>query len=260
MIPALVLAGRANTGRLRGWSDAASEAMVPIAGRPMVARVLEALRGSGSVGDLIVVTADPDAVALVTAMGGRAVAAGESLVENVRAGLEALPPGQDEALVVTGDAALLTPAAVDEFVARSRETGADLCWAIVPREAYLRELPGSRRTFVRLADGHFTGGNVFYLRRRAVEPALALLADFYAARKRPLRLARLLGVGILARLLVGRLRVAAVERRVRELAGIAGRAVVMERAEVGFDVDEPEDAAYAERVLRDRGGGAGGAA
>lgn len=259
MIPALVLAGRANRGRLREYSPVASEALIPLAGRPMLAYVLEALAAAPSVGPGVwVVAADEGVARLAAACGARPVPAGASLVESLRAGLRALPPGAERVLVATGDAALLTAEAVEEFVAAGRATGADVCWAVVPRAEYERQLPGSRRTFVRTADGAFTGGNLFLLRPEAVEPALGLLESFYAARKSPLALARLLGLPVLARWLLGRLTVAAVERRVAELAGVRGRAVILPRAELGFDVDDAEDAAYAEGVLRRRGA-AGGA-
>lgn len=259
MIPAIVLAGRSNRGRLRAWSEAECEALIPLAGRPMLARVLDALAAAPSVGPLLVVAAGDEVARLAAACGARPVAAGASLVASLRAGLAALPAEADTALLVTGDAALLTPQAVEEFLAAGLATGADLCWAVVPRDAYERQLPGSRRTYVRTADGTFTGGNLFLVRRRAVEPALDLLESFYAARKSPLGLARLLGLSILVRLLLGRLSIAAVEGRVLRLAGIRGRAVPLARAELGFDVDDAEDAAYADAVLRRREGGGGAA-
>lgn len=258
MTPALVLAGRRNAGRLRSLGDAESEAMVPLLGRPMLAYVLDALGAAQAVGRVVVLAAAADAAGLATACGAQVVPAGGSLVESLRAGLGAVRAGGEPVLVVAGDAPLLTGAAVDEFVAQARATGAEVAWAVVPREAYERELPGSRRTFVRTRDGAFTGGCLFLVRPTAVEPALGLLEAFYAARKQPLRLARLLGADVLVRLVLGRLRLADVERRVGRLAGFEGRAVITARAEVGFDVDTPEDAAYAERVLRRRRGGGGG--
>ena len=72
---------------------------------------------------------------------------------------------------------------------------------------------------------------------------------FYAARKSPLRLARLLGPAVFLRFVTGRLSVADVERRFRQLAGCAGRAIVCPDPEVGMDVDKPEDCRVVEGHL-----------
>lgn len=244
-VTGLVLAGRANAGALRAVSDAPWEALVEVGGRPMVAYVVEALRQASGVGRVVVVA--PPAVASVLE-GVEAVAPGASLVESARRGLAAA--GEGPVLLAGSDLPLLRAGMVERFLAACAAAGAAVCYPIVPREACLARYPRARRTFVRLRDGTFTGGNLFLVAPEAVRPVLGLLERFFAARKSPLRLAGLLGPGVLLRFVLGRLRVADVERRFRDLTGLPGRAIVCPDPEVGMDVDKPADLRVVEEALK----------
>ena len=58
------------------------------------------------------------------------------------------------------------------------------------------------RTALRLRDGEFTGGNLVLVRPRFLLTQNARIAAAYAARKSPVQLARLLGIGTLGRVIV----------------------------------------------------------
>lgn len=249
---ALVLAGRDNTGALAEVSDAALEALVPVAGRPMIAYVLDALRSSGAVGPIVVV-GEPDALREAAGSDGVTFAApGKTLIDNLRIGFAALD-GVQRVLAVTSDIPLLTGPAVDDFIARAGEAGGGFHYAVVERHVYEAAFPGSRRTWVRLRDGTFTGGNLFLTDAVVAAGALDLVDRFYANRKNPLGLARLLGLGTIVSFLLGRLTVPRLERRVSAMVGAQGRALITPYAEIAFDVDRGEDVAAAETWLTRRG-------
>jgi len=250
-VGALVLAGRANRGDLAGVSDAPLEALVPVGGRPMIAYVLDALRSAGAV-DTVVVVGQPEPLAPVTGAGVTLVAPGATLVDNLRRGFAALD-GAERFLAVTSDVPLLTAAAVDDFVARARAAGGAFHYAVVTRENYEAAFPGSRRTWVRLRDGTFTGGNLFLAEASVARRALDLVERFYANRKNPLGLARLLGLGTILAFALGRLTVPRLEARVSAMVGAQGRAIITPYAEIAFDVDRPEDLEAAGLWLRRRG-------
>ncbi len=239
-VAGVVLAGRRNEGRLRD-EPSAYEALIPIAGRPMGAWVVAALAPSCE----RVVAVGPEG------LGATAVAPGPSLLENVRAGLAAVAPS-DEFLVATGDAPLLTAGAVAAFLAASRAAHAALGYPIVPRAACEAAFPGTRRTYVRADGVEYTGGNVFYLRAEAVAPLLAQVEAFYLARKNPLRLAGLFGLGTILALLTGTARVATLEAIASRRLGVAARGIVSGDAGVGTDCDKPSDLALARAVLGGR--------
>lgn len=219
------------------------ECRVEVAGRPLAAWVAEGLRGVAEMGRVAVVGRGEWPAALT-------VEPGESIVENLRRGVAALAAPDEELVVAAGDAPLINAAAVTRFVSACRTAGADLGYPVVPRPACEARFPGTRRTYVRLREGSFTGGNCFYLTPAAVAPAVDWLERVYAARKRPLRLARLLGPGLLLRLVLGRAGIAEAQRAADRLLGLRARAIVCaDDPELGVDVDKPADLELVRRCL-----------
>jgi hypothetical protein len=151
-------------------------------------------------------------------------------------------------LLITGDLPLVTPAAINDLVRQSASARADVAYAIIPKDACERQFPGGRRTYVRLKDGTFTGGNGVVVTRQFVAMRGELIGRLYAARKNPVKLAALLGVGFLFRLVTGRLRIAQLEARASQLVGGRVSAVISTYPELGFDVDKLEDLNLARRA------------
>lgn len=186
--------------------------------------------------------------------GALQVEPGDSIVDNLRRGVAALatcgaPAGQD-LVVAAGDAPLIGAAAVARFVAACRAAGADFGYPIVSRFACEARFPGVQRTYVRLREGRYTGGNCFYLTPAAVEPAIERLERVFRDRKRPIRLAALLGIGLLLRLVTGRACLAEAERAAGRLLGRRACAIVCDQdAELALDVDKPADLALVRRAL-----------
>ncbi len=239
---------------MEGWTDAVvlagdEKVFRLLAGRPMVDYVVAALRDVPEVARIAVVG---DPARLAALYGGTAVvcvAPGETPLANFAAGLDALPGGCPWVLACAGDIPFLTPAAVQDFLRRCRAREADLYYPIVRRADAEARFPGVRRTYARLREGWFTGGNMFLVRKEVVPKILGVAADFVAQRKNPLGLARLVGARILWKYLWGRLTVADVERRVLNCYGVTGAGIITPFPEIGVDVDKPEDFDLARRLL-----------
>ena len=120
---------------------------------------------------------------------------------------------------------------------------------MVPREAVEARWPGMRRTYARLREGRFTGGNLMLLDPALFRGALDMARRVIALRKRPLALARLVGLDILWKLLWGRLAIAEVEARASRILGVPLRALITPYAEVGVDVDKETDLVWLEGVV-----------
>ncbi|WP_324669081.1 NTP transferase domain-containing protein [Geochorda subterranea] len=247
----VLLAAAGNEGQLRGASAEPWEALIPIAGRPMVAYVTAALAESTRSGRIVCVGPPAVVEAAAAAAPGRVtgVAPAGHLLGNLERGLASA--AGDYVMVVTSDIPLLKPHMVDDFVRRCEQGGeaVDVWYAVVERSAGERAYPGVRRTWVRLQDGTFTGGNLLVVSRDIVARTRRLLGPTLEGRKSPLTLARLLGPVALLRFMVGRLSIADVERRVGAMLGIRGRAVATPYVEIGIDVDKPDDLALAKRFL-----------
>jgi molybdopterin-guanine dinucleotide biosynthesis protein A len=233
---AVVLAGGGPNDRLARSVGAPSKALVPLAGAPLAAYVLTALRRSGVVARIVLV--GPDAPQL-RGLHDVAVPAGTRLVDSLALGLGAgLGAGGERLLVLSADVPWWTAEGVRAFVAEAPE--ADLVYPVVREEDALLAFPDQRRTYARLRDGRFTAGNAVLMRRECIAALLPWIDRAYAARKRPWQLAGIVGLDLLVQLVAGRASLAGIEARVRELVGIDARVFVSRDAAIAADVDAPE--------------------
>ena len=251
-VAAIVLAAGTKSEPVSEASGLAHKAMLEVGGRAVVNRVVEALRASRLVGEVVVVTAPDSPVQDVLVEGPAWVeSAGGSFVDTIMAGLQ-YHRDWEQALLVTGDLPLLTTEAVDHFVAEALDSGAELCYSMVSakRADSLYETAG--HVVVRLRDGAFAGGNLALVSRQFVERQQQRLKRAFASRKNPIRLARLLGGRFIFRYLLGRLTVADIVQRVNQILGCEVMVVNSPYPEVSFDVDKPEHIAIAQQHLQER--------
>lgn len=258
-VSAIVLAGRRNEGAFREVSPAAWEALVAIAGRPMVSYVVGALREAAGVGRVVVV--GPAELEAALGPGIELVPPGDSLVENLRRGFAAQAASEgaeggepSPVLVCGGDLPFLRGETVDSLLAACGALPAAVHYPVIEKSVCEARYPQARRTYVSFREGTFTGGNAFLIAPEARQPLLDLVGRFYAARKSPIRLARLLGPAILLKFLLRRLSLRDIEGLFQRWTGLAGRAVDVPHPEVGMDVDKVEDLALAEALLKEAGG------
>ncbi|ADV68877.1 NTP transferase domain-containing protein [Deinococcus maricopensis] len=245
MWDAVVLGGGDAGDEFAASQGVAVKPLLALGGRPMAAWVLDALRASGRVRRVAYV--GPTTPELDARIDVRVTDQG-SLLGNLEAGVAALAgEAGRRVMVVTADIPMLTGAELAEVLDAAPNAG--LVYPVVTRAACEAAYPGVKRTYARLRDGVFTGGNVFLLDPSLIGRFLPRLRALLAARKNPARLALMIGPGVLVRLLLGRLRIAALEARVGALLGVEARALVTARASVGTDVDKLEDLALARRAL-----------
>jgi len=227
--------------------DGASRAMIQIAGKTMLQWVVDALRGAESVGKIAAVgEVAADGLDLVVKPGG-------DLVENIRRGIDALE-ADGPVLIVSSDIPLLTPKAVEDFLERAGKLDVDLAYPILPRAHCEARYPGIKRTYLRTGDGVFTGGNIMLIRPEFVSRNWEAIANAYAARKHVLKLARMIGIGVLiravaARVFSGLLRVSMLERAAARMLDARVAAVVSAYPEIGEDVDKPSDLEAVRKLL-----------
>lgn len=248
MPDALVLAGgRPDPALPQGVPN---KAFVPLCGRPMVEFVLEALHAASSVRRVAMIGPDPFPSA-VRPHVHLAIDDRGSLLDNVAAGLSALS-GSDRVLAAAADIPLLTPGAVDAFVEAALALDAEVVYGVVRSEDVVREVPGIRKTSVRLREGRFTGGSLILLEPQAFARARTALDRAVRARKRPWELARLFGFRTVLGLLSGTLGISDLERHAALLTGIRVRALICRTPEVAIDVDTPETLAAVSECLSRR--------
>lgn len=256
---AVVLAGRrAGEDPLASAAGVSHKCLIPVAGTPMLARVITALANAKTIGLIGISIEDPDAVAPALAALGdaetarvRVLASAETPSLSVAAAIEDLdqPPPM---LVTTADHPLLTPELVDLFTTEAALSGADLGVGMAPASSVLGAYPDARRTWLRFRDDRYTGCNLFALLSPESDRALAFWRQVERDRKRPLRIIHAFGPLSLLAYLSGRLTLRAAMERASNRLGLEARAIVLRSAEAAMDVDKPDDLAIVEQILTDR--------
>ena len=148
----------------------------------------------------------------------------------------------EKLLGVCDDIPLLTPTAVRDFLAACTEQPQhELYYPIIPKDACLAAFPAAQRTYGKLADGVFTGGNMMLMVKRIMPQGQQVAREIFARRKSPLQLCNWLGWSFIIKLLLHRLTIADAEKRTSELLHIKCKAIVTRHAGVGMDIDKPAD-------------------
>lgn len=213
-----------------------------LAGRPMAWHVVEALSQCRSIHQVCVLAPPDDWFDLSLPPSVLKASCGQSLFETIGMALEQ-GKNEEKMLIVTADIPLLTPEAVEYFLASCSENSADLHYPIIERKMLLEAYPSCKRTFVRLYDGTFTGGNIFLISPQIVQEVYQKSESYFTYRKKPWRLCKLLGWPFLVKMTLGRLKIDAIEQRVWDIFHIVPKSIIIPYAEVGFDVDKPHDLA-----------------
>ena len=243
---ALVLAGsRPGTiDPVAAAEGVSHKALVDVGGMPMLARVLRALREAGI--EQIAVSADsPEVLSLAYAFDAIPVPPGAGPSASVAAGFATLGP---PLLVTTADHALLRPQWIADFIADAPEQ-ADVAVLLARRAAVEAALPGTRRTWLRFADGAWSGCNLFLLNTPKAATAIHTWEAVEAERKRPWKIAARLGAGTLASYLVGRLTLAEAISRLGHRVGVEAAVVAARDGLAAVDVDKPADLVQVRHIL-----------
>ncbi len=253
---AIILAGqRPGVDPLAQHFGAQWKALVPVCGAPMLTHVLATLDAATDVARICIVAqaADIFADAIADARCTKPVATfigNQGISSSLLAILDAGTDGggaQFPLLVTTADHPLLTADMVAQFLGDVGD--ADLAVAMVERQVMLAQFPEAKRTWLRFADGAWSGANLFALTRPAARGALTLWQAAEADRKRPWRLFRHFGWGLALRAITRTIGLADGLARAGVRLGMTAKLVPMADPVAAIDVDKPADHALAEMIL-----------
>ena len=150
-------------------------------------------------------------------------------------------------LVTTADNALLDPAWLRALLAGT-PSEADVSLMLARRELVEAAAPGTKRTWLKLADGKWSGCNLFLMATPTASRAAAAWREVEAERKRPWRLARRLGAATLFDYALGRLSMETAIARLGRRIGVEAALVPAPDGRAAIDVDKPDDLALVRRL------------
>lgn len=248
-IDALILAG-GGEGKVAGVGG--DLFLAPLTSRPLIDYVVGAVRGCPEIRRIGLVGSAPVMDYCRQHPDILGIPAGEGMLESLANGVTALAPA-GWLLVATGDIPLLTTGAVQDFLERCRRQRAQFYYAIVRKEVNEAKYPGTRRTYVRLKEGTFCGGNLFLVWPEVIAESTRRGAAIVELRKNPLGLVRLIGFSFIMKYIFHNLTLQEAEERFSRLLGLVGVTIETPYAEVGIDVDKPEDMELIKEVMACRG-------
>ena len=244
----IVLAGEKKDSSNSKVEEKINKAFYKIKEKCMIEYVIETLRKSSSIGRIAVVGPKDKLEPVIGDVVDIIIEGTDSIVSNILLTLDYFPE-EKEILIVTSDIPMVTREAIDDFIARCRLKDVDLCYSIVDKKVNDQKYPGVRRTYARLWEGQFTGGNVFYFKPDVKDKCKDFVESMLEYRKSPTKMAGVLGFGFLLRLALGILTINAIQRKCEALLGIRGAAVISPYPEIGNDVDRLSDLEFIEKYM-----------
>ena len=227
---------------LYAYTQGQPKALLDIAGRPMIEYVIAALQDAKSVDEIVVIGLGENiGKQLKTKRSIHHLPNQESLLKNTVVGInwiKKIDPNCEKLLLCTSDIPLLTGDIVDSFV--------NLCtgdfgmyYALIPQATMEAAFPSSKRTYTKLQDIIFTGGDLCLSTPELVSSNLELWELLIAKRKSPIKIARQFGWKTVLKLLTRQLTVADCNAIATRVLRIPCKGVECPFPELGMDGDKP---------------------
>ncbi|UNC90694.1 nucleotidyltransferase family protein [Candidatus Contubernalis alkaliaceticus] len=248
---ALLLAGARGSSPLVEELGLTNKSLIPIHGKPMIQYVLEELNCVKGIKKITVVGPPEELKKIKTAVPFSIVPEKGEIMENMLEGFRSFSTADaGPTFILTSDIPLITCKSLEDFIERSLETQADFCYPVIEKEVCEKKYSGVVRTYVRLKEGLFTGGNIFLIDSAIVERTAKKAISFLALRKKPHLMAVKLGLPFIVKFIFKKVSLEDAERRASIIFGVKGKAIISPYAEIGFDVDKVSDLHLAEEYLK----------
>lgn len=250
-VNALILAGsrQGQQDPLALYAHVSHKAIIPIFGRPMIEYVVKALAKIEIINKIAVSIEQPSIVQtflpgfieyLPTASGPSA-----SIIY-------ALQTLGTPLLVTTADNPLIQPEWINYFLKEAESSQCDLAIGIALKEQIKHDVPNTKRTYIKLADGSFSGCNIFYFRTPKSVQVAKLWQKLESYRKKPFKMGYFLGYTVILRYILHRLTRNALKKRIYKLTKVKTHFVLMPWGQAAVDVDKPEDLNLVNSLMANR--------
>jgi len=249
LVDVVLPAGGRISGEFAQQAGTGIKALIRFEEETILRRTIQALRASECIGRIAVI--GPEEVLAEARESGAdlALPEGKTGPDNIYRGLDGLTHVTPHLLIVTGDMPFLTPESVRDFLTLC-PAAAEICIPIVERTEFERRYPDLIRTDTPLRDGYFRLGGIFRVESDTLRRVRPHLEQMFAARKNNFQMAQLIGIPFIVRYMFRRLTVDQIVARAGEILQCNGAAVRHVPPELAFDIDLPEELAYARKMDR----------
>ena len=244
----IILAG-GEKGPLYESTGYEQKALIPIHGKPMVSRVIDAFSQCEQVDNIVVVgSSDLDSLDAMKKVRKR-IFTGFSLVQNilhaityVKHRLYKSAREHNGYVISFCDAVFLNPEIIADTLRRIEASQGDLVLHYVEKQSFVDEKLPANRTYIPIAGKEYTGSTIYYVKHfGGLVAASPKLAKLRKVRKSPDLL--LEAIGCTGKDIPG------IEGSLSKELGIDVRICVSSHARLGMDVDKPSDLDLAMEML-----------
>ena len=258
---AVVLAGDRKPGDpVAEAAGVSCKSLIPVGGRPMVLRVLDALEAAQEIGPVVLCGPHRAAIDQEEELRARIDSARVRWVESKATPssstfqvLKSLPD-DIPVLVTTADHALLSGRMADYFCSEARSSGCDLVVGLASYQSVIAAYPHTRRTAIHLRDDAYCSCNLFAF----LTPHARDVAHFWRRverqRKKTLRVISAFGWLAVLSYLLRRPTLEQGLELISQRLGLRAGAVLMPFPDAAVDVDTVSDWKLVESILANRTG------
>lgn len=251
---AIILAGGKIEEDLAAHTKEKAKAFIKINGKYMVEYVIDALRESEKIKQIILVSDLNITPELVKEKVDKCVEAGTSMIETLLNGVNAVVDRHAcPLLVLPCDMPLIDKYCAEEFLdnalALYEQKNTRIVYGIIEKQNYIKKFQSMKRTYMKLKDGTFCGTGFFYMDIETARNLKSIFEKISGFRKKPWQAVSMLGFFTIIKLLMGQLTVKDLEEKAEKFLGCASKALILRNPASAVNVDKVEDLVEVERIL-----------
>ncbi len=240
MFNALILAGTKEKGPLEIAENVDNKALIMLNSRPMIDYIVDALNNSENIDNILVVGPKNKLHPYIGKKVEEILNPGNSILENIEIGLNYFNSANN-LLFLTSDIPLINTDAIDEFLRICAERKACIGYPIITKENIIKKYPETERTYVKMKEGIFCGGNIVFFKPDVFFKNKKLIKELFENRKATWKYAKILGLKFILKFLFKTLTMEEIEKRVTGILGYNSTAVVVSYPEIMIDLDKLSD-------------------
>ncbi|VAW30906.1 hypothetical protein MNBD_CHLOROFLEXI01-1735 [hydrothermal vent metagenome] len=222
-----------------------SKVLLDMNGRTMLERVVDALQGATTIGEIVIAGLGGD-MGMTFQKPVNHIPDQGSMLQNALGGIaqmRELHPETKMILLCSADIPTITPAIVDDFIEKCAPYDKGMVYNFVDKQTMEVRFPNSNRTYVKLKDAPIAGGDMTLIQADLGDSNQEIWKALTNARKHAWKLAHVVGLRTLLKLLLRQLTFADIEAAAERITGRPCQVLLNPHAEVAMDADKPEQVA-----------------
>ena len=240
MFNALILAGTQERGPLEIEENIDNKALIMINNKPIIEYIVDALNNSENIDRILVVGPKNKLHPYIGKKVEEILNSGKSILENMEIGLNYFN-STDNLLLLASDIPLITPEAIDEFLRICTKRKAQIGYPIITKENIVKKYPETKRTYIKMKEGIFCGGNIAFFKPEVFFQNKKLIKELFDNRKDTWKYVKILGLKFILKFLFKTLTFEEIEKRVTDVLGYNSIAAEISYPEIMIDLDKTSD-------------------